>query len=169
MLLDTPQWKVLNPFVDETITALHRELGFDVESEAPFEEQIQDFNFKGYAVVINTTGDVLGRILIHHYTETAQAIANRLQDQEIAAPADDKVLDDKAVNILADFAHKIVASSVKALKASDVKVKVSPAYFIRDTQKIEGLMEGVQEIISVPLRIEKAGRFYINYLLNSAL
>jgi len=169
MLLETLQWKVLSPFVDETVAALNKNLGLDVESEAAFDESVKDFNFKGYAVVINTTGNVQGRILIHYYTETALAIANCLLEKQSSATDAESGLDDEAVNVLADFAHKIVASSVKALEAGDVKVQVSPAYFIKDTQKIENLMQGVQEIITVPLRLEGAGRFYVNYLLNTAI
>ena len=75
-------------------------------------------------------------------------------------------MDDDISNALAEFSLEIMAPAVKALEASDSKVDFSQAYFVSDIAKMESLLDDVKEIITVPIRIDNVGRFYLNYLLH---
>ena len=164
MMVNAIPWDVLKPFADESCQALNKTADFTVEVGEAFQEKIKDFRFKGYAIVVNTTGSVFGRILIHHYTETAMAIANRILDRDNQDQTGLE-MNDEISNTLAEFSLDVVEAAVANLAKRNLKVKVSPAYFIKDTQHIDNLLADVSSIITVPMTIKNVGRFYINYLL----
>ena len=165
MLLNTLQWRVLKPFVDQTVKALETKLGLKVETDDGFQEKIADFSFNGYAVVSNTAGSVEGRILVHHYTETALAVGNKIIQKASSTSNEIKVMNDEISNALADFTYESLEPAVQSLENSALKVKFSQAYFVADTKNIDSLLEGITEIITVPIKVEDIGRFYLNYLL----
>ena len=169
MLMNSIQWDVLKLFADKSCQALSDRIDFNVESGEGFQEKIKKFHFNGYAVVVNTTGSVEGRILIHHYTETALAIANKIMDKENEGESSAVEMNDRASNALAEFSLELIEDAVVNLSKKDLKVKISPAYFIKDTQNIDQLLEGVNSIITMPMKIENVGKFYINYLLNDKI
>ncbi len=165
MLLNTLQWRVLKPFVEEIVGALESKLGLKVETEDGFQEKVKDFDFHGYAVIANTAGSVEGRILIHHYTETALAVGNKILLSQSSLANDVMSMNDEISNALADFSYDSLAPAVKKLENSALKVSFSPAYFVSDTKKMNAVLEGITEIITVPIKVEQIGRFYLNYLL----
>ncbi len=169
MLLNTLQWQILKPFVDETVKALQSKLGLKVETDDGFQEKKGDFDFHGYAVVTNTHGSVEGRILIHHYTETALAVGNKLLQKQSPSKPEATEMNDEISNALADFSYEIMEPAVKNLENGDLKIKFSQAYFVADTKNIGSLLEGVNEIISVPIKVDGVGRFYLNYLLHQKI
>jgi len=169
MFTNSLQWDVLKPFADKSCQALYNTIDFNVEPGEGFQEKIKNFHFNGYAVVVNTSGSVEGRILIHHYTETALAIANKIIDKDNKDETTATEMNDRVSNALAEFSLELVEGAVLNLSKKDLKVKISPAYFIKDTQNIDQLLEGVKSIITIPMNIENVGRFYINYLLNSKI
>lgn len=166
MLLNSVQGKILQPFVDETVQALKKSVNLKAEADNGFQDKIEEFSFKGYAVVMNTQGSVEGRILIHHYTETAIEIGNRLLAKKNPGFDRRKHMDDDISNALAEFAYQAMEPAVKRLHGSDIDIEFSQAYFVSDTEKMTGLLEEVAEIITIPLRIENIGRFYLNYLIH---
>jgi len=169
MLLNTLQWRVLKPFVDETANALESKLALKVEIDDGFQDKVEEFNFKGYAVVTNTSGSVEGRVLIHHYTETALAVGNKLLLQKSTSNHPLDKMTDEISNALADFSYSIFEPAVRKLENSALKVKFSQSYFIADTENIANLLDDVNEIITVPIKVDGVGRFYLNYLLNKKI
>jgi len=169
MLLNTLQWRVLKPFVDETVNALESRLGLKCGLDDGFQDKVEEFSFKGYAVVANTSGSVEGRILIHHYTETALAVGNLLLKKESPSTPEVTVMTDEISNALADFSYSILEPAVKNLEDSALKVKFTQAYFVADMGNIEPLLVDVNEIITVPIKVDGIGRFYLNYLLNQKI
>lgn len=169
MLLNTLQWRVLKPFVDEMVHALESRFHLKVEMDAGFQDKIEEFSFKGYAVIANTSGSVEGRILIHHYTETALAVGNKLLLQKNATVQEAVEMNDEISNALADFSYSTMEPAVKKLENSALKVKFTQAYFVADTKNIDTLLDGVNEIITVPIKVDGIGRFYLNYLLNQKI
>ena len=167
MLLNTLQWQVLKPFVDETLTSLEKSLSLRGQADDGFQDKIGDFSFKGYAIVASTSGSITGRVLIHHYTETAITIGNRLLQKGDPNISEIHEMDDSVSNALADFANVIISPAVAKLKEEKISVSISQPYFISDTKKMDNLLEDVQEIITVPIRVDQIGRFYINYLIHS--
>ncbi len=169
MLLSTAQGKILQPFVDQTLKALKTNLDLSAEADDGYQDKPETFHFKGYAVVMNTQGGVEGRILIHHYTETAIEIGNRLLARKNPGHQKASEMDDAISNALAEFAYSIMEPAVKSLQASNRDIQFSQAYFVSDTKKMTHLLDKVVEIITVPIRVDKVGRFYLNYLLHEKL
>jgi len=167
MILNSLQWKVLEPFVNETVLALEKSLGLKAEADSGFQEKIEEFKFKGFAVVANTSGSVTGRLLMHHYTETAVTIGNKLLQQQNPNLAHEHGMGDSVSNALADFAQMIMQPAVENLQDNDMKIDFTHPYFISDTEKMDSLLEGVSEILTVPVRIDQIGRFYLNYLIHT--
>ena len=167
MELNSLQLAVLQPFVDETLNALEKMLTLRGEADSGFQDKVEDFKFKGYAVVVNTTGDITGRVLIHHYTETAAAIGNKLLKKQKPNIKESHGMDDRVINALADFSNLIMTPALKTLQTSEAKVGFSQPYFLSDTENMDNLLSEVKEIMTVPIRVENIGRFYINYLIHS--
>lgn len=167
MLLNSLQWKVLEPFVNETVHALEKTLGLKGEADSGFQEKIEDFKFKGFAVVANTSGSVTGRLLMHHYTETAVTIGNKLLQKQNPNLSHEHGMDDSISNALADFTQLIMEPAVESLRDNDLDITFAHPYFISDTEKLDSLLEDVSEIITVPVRVDNIGRFYLNYLIHS--
>ena len=166
MHLNSLQWKVLQPFVDQTLIAMDKSLGLKGDADSGFQEKIEEFRFKGFAVVANTSGSVTGRLLMHHYTETAVTIGNKLLQKQNPNLSHDHGMDDSVSNALADFAQMIMQPAVESLQNNDLKIDFAQPYFISDTEKMDGLLEGVSEILTVPIRVDQIGRFYLNYLIH---
>lgn len=169
MLLNSKQGKVLKPFVDETLNALQKVLGLSAIADNGFQDKVDEFHFKGYAVVMNTQGSVEGRILIHHYTETAIEIGNRILAKKHPGMEKSGSMDDNISNALAEFAYQIMEPAVKTLHASKIDIQFSQAYFVSDMEKMSNMLQDVAEIITVPIRIGQVGRFYLNYLLHEKM
>ena len=169
MLLNSDQGKVLKPFVNETLRALKEVVSLSAVADDGFQDKVEDFSFKGYAVVMNTQGSVKGRILIHHYTETAIEIGNRILAKTQPGLDKSDSMDDNISNALAGFALQSMEPAVKSLQDSDIDILFSQAYFVSDTKKMDNLLEDVTEIITVPVRIDQVGRFYLNYLLHEKI
>lgn len=166
MFLSSLQLQILNPFIEESLFILDKTLGLSSNSNDGFQEKLEDFKFKGYAVVTNTSGSITGRILIHHYSETALEIGHRLLQKKGVEVNNNEEMDDEISNALAEFALSIIEPAISALHNSDIDIKVSQPYFVSDTEKIDHMLEEVQEIITVPIQVDKIGRFYLNYLIH---
>lgn len=167
MELNGIQWKVLQPFVDETLKALQKSAGLKAEADSGFQDRIESFRFKGFAVVVNTRGSITGRVLIHYYTETAVAIGNKLLQQQNPSLPETHCMGDDLSNALAEFSNTIMTPAVESFRENDSKILFSQPYFISNTENIDSLLNDVQEIITVPIRVDNIGRFYINYLIHS--
>ena len=151
--------------MDETITALKQVFNETIVAEDRFQDKVDEFHFNGYAVVMNTQGSIKGRILIHHYIETAIEIGNRILAKSQPNRQKSTVMDDEISNALAGFALQVMEPAVNKLNESEIDLQFSQAYFISDTNKMSHLLEDVANIITVPIEIEDIGRLYLNYLL----
>ena len=118
---------------------------------------------------MNTQGNIKGRILIHHYIETAIEIGNRILAKTAPGRVKSTVMDDEISNALAGFALQVVEPAVNKLNESEIDLQFSQAYFISDTSKMSHLLEDVADIITVPIRIDNVGRLYLNYLLHEGM
>ena len=168
MLMKSKQ-KVLAAFVQETVSALQQVFDEEIIVDDEFQDKVEEFHFKGYAVVMNTQGNIKGRILIHHYIETAIEIGNRILAKTAPGRVKSTVMDDEISNALAGFALQVVEPAVNKLNESEIDLQFSQAYFISDTSKMSHLLEDVADIITVPIRIDNVGRLYLNYLLHEGM
>ena len=131
------------------------------------EDDIESFRFKGFAVAIDTTGSVEGTILIHMYIESALLVGNRVRKKMLGEPGDATEMNADLTDALEEWGNTLIGHATGILEAYDLGIKFKPPYFIHSTETIGNIMGKVQEIISIPIRIDEENRFYFNYLLHN--
>lgn len=168
MELSDIQQKILKPFAEETIKSLKMMAGLSGHCGDGFPDDITKFKFKGYAVVAETFGALEGKILMHHYVETALGIGNRVRaelldasDEEIAAEMTPAISE-----ALEEFSNTAIGLAMRALGRANLGIKFRPPYFVNNTESMETVMQGVGEILSLPVHVDGIGRFYFNYLIH---
>lgn len=165
MELNEIQQKILKPFVDKTIETITTMTGLMATAEEGFVDDITKFRFKGYAVVSETDGAIKGKILMHHYVETALKIGNKVRAELLDDDTEFSELNEEMGDALAEFGNTAIGLAMNDLSDSDLGITFKPPYFFNDTTQVDSLMENVTEIISVPIHVEEVGRFYFNYLI----
>jgi len=156
---------ILTPFIEHTIQHL-ASVGYNATASEGFEQQVDNFSCKGYALVSNTTGVIEGRLLVHHYPETAAPLANKLLNK---SGDEGEALDDDAINALSEFCLEAIKPAIAQLEQSDLEIHFSPTYFIADTKQLGGILDGVKLMLTIPIEVQGLGRFYFNYLLNKEI
>ena len=165
MKLSEIQQKILKPFVDKTIESLSLMAGLEAHAGEGFVDDIEKFKFKGYAVVSETEGAISGKILMHHYVETALEIGNKVRAELLDDDTRFTELNEELGDALAEFGNTAIGLAMNDLAKSELGIVFKPPYFFNDTRQVGSLMENVTEIISVPIHIDDIGRFYFNYLI----
>lgn len=167
MELSTIQSRILGPFVEETITCLKTMAGLESRAGDGFPDELSKFRFKGYAVAAETFGLIEGKILMHHYIETALAIGNRVRTNVLGDEAESSEMNEEVGEALAEFGNTAIGLAMRKLTQANLGIKFKPPYFVNSTDDMQPLLAGVQEILSVPIHVDNVGRFYFNYLLHS--
>lgn len=166
MELNEIQQKILRPFAVETVKTLESMAGLKSHFGDGFPDDITKFKFKGYAVVAETFGVLDGKILMHHYIETALAIGNKVRSALLGSDETAAAMTDDVAEALAEFGNTSIGLAMSALGKANLGIKFNPPYFVNNTGQMENVMQGVQEIITIPIHINDVGRFYFNYLLH---
>lgn len=167
MSLTKIQQQILNPFVEETLDNLSSMARMGGHVDEAFNDDPQDFRFKGYAICCETTGHIDGVIIMHHYPETAIAMGNAIRECVLG---DDEVFDsmnDEMSDALAEWGNTVVGRATKNLAMSRLGISFEAPYFVHDTETMACLLTGVNDIITVPVHIDNVGRFYFNYLIRN--
>lgn len=167
MSINAQQMKVLTPFVSETVKTLEIMAGLSSTAGLGTEDEIESFHFKGFAVAIHTTGSLEGTILIHMYIESALLVGNRVREKMLGETEETTEITDNIVEALEEWGNTLIGHATAILETYNLGIKFEPPYFIHSTEKIGPIMEKVQEIISIPIRIDEDNRFYFNYLLHN--
>lgn len=166
MELSEIQSRILSPFVDETIKALDTMAGLKATAGAGFRDDPLKFKFKGHAVVAETSGAINGKILMHHYVETALAIGNKVREVALGEPSVATEIDEEIGEALAEFGNTAIGLATRSLTRAELGVKFRPPYLTSNMEDMITLLMYVDEILSIPIHIENVGRFYFNYLLH---
>lgn len=167
MELNDIQQQILQPFVIETIKTLNTMAGLKAHAGDGFPDDISKFKFKGYAVVAETAGNVEGKILMHHYVETALAIGNKVRCSLLDTDDVSPEMTEEVGEALAEFSNTAIGLAMRQLSESDLGIKFKPPYFVSDIKDMGSLMQNVKEIVSVPIHVDDVGRFYFNFLLHA--
>lgn len=167
MELSTIQSRILGPFAEETISCLKSMAGLESRAGDGFPDELNKFRFKGYAVAAETFGLIEGKVLMHHYIETALAIGNRVRANVLGDETEATQMDEAVGEALAEFGNTAIGLAMRKLTQANLGIKFKPPYFINSTDDMQPLLTGVREIISIPIHVENVGRFYFNYLLHS--
>jgi len=166
MELTEIQQNILKPFVDKTIETLEQMAGLKATAGDGFIDDVDQFRFKGYAVVAETDGAIKGKILMHHYVETALEVGNKVRASLLDDDTKYDELNEDMADALAEFGNTAIGLAMSDLLSSNLGITFKPPYFFNDTKQVDSLLDGVTEIISVPIHVEEIGRFYFNYLVH---
>jgi CheY-like chemotaxis protein/CheY-specific phosphatase CheX len=160
--------KILDPFIDETVKAIEKMTGLTATPGEAFIDQVDKFSFKGYAMAAETTGKINGVILMHHYIETALDIGNMVRQKLLGITTTEDQITQDLIEALTEWCNTSIGRATRVLAESNLGIRFKPPYFISDTGMMRDVLEGVKEIISVPIHIENLGRFYFNYLIKAS-
>lgn len=162
------QISIISPLIDEVTRSLKTMANLEASPGEPFQDQVENFRFKGYAVASNTHGNIEGVVLLHNYVETALAIGNQLRLKMLGDSDKQDEINDEMQGALAEWGNTLIGLATQNFAKKNLDIRFDPPYFILDTETMSPLLEGVQDIISIPINIEEEGRFYLNYLLRSS-
>lgn len=165
MELTDLQKQILTPFIAEMVRALESMAGLIANSGEAFQDKVEEFRFKGYAVAARTHGNIEGVVLLHNYVETALAIGNGLRSKMLDLTDNKNEIDDEMQGALAEWGNTVIGRATRSLEAMKLGIVFEPPFFILNTKDMDFMMSGVREIVSIPIHIEEVGRFYFNYLL----
>jgi CheY-specific phosphatase CheX len=166
MELNQLQEKILAPFVDRTVECLKNMAGLKAVPGTSFEDDVDAFWANDYAVVVETSGLIEGRVVMHIYLETALEIGRNVREfllGEHREGIDD--IDEEVIEALSEFSNTVVGLATRELAESDLCVVFEPPVFVSDMEEAADLFKGVKEVITVPIHVEGIGRFYLNYFL----
>ena len=108
MNLTDLQMLIISPFIDETIKTLDTMCGLHAYAGDPFQDQVDNFRFKGYAVAARTSGKINGVILLHNYIETAVSIGNELRLKLLEDPAKYEEINEEMQAALAEWGNTAI-------------------------------------------------------------
>ncbi len=165
MELTDVQQEIIQPFIDEIITCLNTMAGLKAKAGEPFQDKVEAFRFKGYAIASKTKGKVDGFILMHNYVETAIAIGNRVRLMLLGEKEEFNEINAEMQDALAEWGNTAVGRATKNLSEKNLGIKFDPPHFILNTEDMGSILKGVKQIISIPIHIDEVGRFFFNYLL----
>ncbi len=157
--------KILDPFINETITAIEKMSGISAQPGDAFTDRVDGFRFKGYAVAAETTGKINGVILMHHYIETALGIGNKVIQMVIGTPSEQTEITDDIAEALSEWCNTAIGRATRGLAESNLGIRFKPPHFVHNSEEMMALLNGVIDIISVPIHVSNVGRFYFNYLI----
>lgn len=167
MSINTIYKVTLHPFINESIASLKSMTSLSGSSGDTFLDKVEDFRFKGYAVCSNITGCLDGVIMMHHYPETAVAIGNSVCQNMFGETYNYEEINEELSNALAEWGNTIVGRATDLLSRNNLKFDFSSPYFIHNFDDMEKYLEGVKEIITVPITVEGVGRYYFNLLVRN--
>lgn len=161
--------KILTPFVEETKQALAQMAGLAARAGQGRQEAVEDFSFAGFAVcvVAKTYGAIEGKIIMHHNNETALAIGNRVRTRMLGVPDVESELNGAVSEALTEFSNTVIGLATRALSRNNMDISFTPPLYVTDHDGSEFLIEGVQEILTIPIDVDSVGQFSFSYLLHN--
>jgi len=160
---------ILLPFVDETLLALTSMANLVGKSDLlSYRDPLDVFVFKDFAVCISvkTASNFSGKIIMNYNLETAIAIGNRVRSKMLGTVEESTVLNDEIREVLAEFSNTIIGLATRHFNDTAHKTSFGIPLYLLNKEDGEFLLEGIKQILTVPIDIDGVGRFYFSYLLN---
>lgn len=160
---------ILVPFVDETLIALKNMADLQGTSDLlSYRDALDVFVFKDFAVCISakTASGGGGKIIMNYDLTTALAIGNRVRAKMLGTDENSIMLNDEVREALAEFSNTVIGLATRHFSNASEKISFGTPLYLLDKEDSEPLLEGVSQILTVPIDIEGVGRFYFSYLLN---
>ncbi|MGY0602699.1 MAG: response regulator [Paraglaciecola chathamensis] len=167
MSVETIYKVILYPFINESLASLKAMTNLTGSAGEAFMDNVQDFRFKGYAVCSEVTGNLDGVIMMHHYPETAVSIGNSVCQSMFGEAYEHTEMTDDLRNALAEWGNTIVGRSTDLHRRYSLDYGFSSPYFVEDLSQMDQYLDGVQEVVTVPITIDGVGRYYFNLLVRS--
>ena len=160
--------KILMPFVDESVKALASMADLQGAIGKGIQENVGDYDFMGYAVcvVARTYGSIEGKVVMNHEFNSALTIGNRLLAKMLGEPFNYSELNAEIGEALTEFSNTVIGLATRSLSDTGSQLQFSAPLPIDRPADIEFIMEGVQEILSIPIDIAGVGSFSFSYLLH---
>ena len=165
MELDSLQARILAPFIDNTIECLESMASLQALPDEGKYGDADSFWPHDYAVVVETSGLIDGKILIHYYLDTALAVGKRVYANMVGEEHESDDLDENIVEALSEFSNTVIGLATRELKSKDTLVVFAPPYFVSNGEQMSKLGEGAQEILSVPIHVEGVGKLFFDYII----
>jgi CheY-specific phosphatase CheX len=166
MKLTREQTEIFWPFIDATISCLETMAGLRAVSGQGKSEEPGDFSVQDFVFVIDTTGDIEGRIIMQYQMDASLNIGNKIRQGMLGDEyGDSKSVDDDIIAALSEFSNTMIG---RAIDKIDKSVRFSPPRYVASVaEKEELIRSGIEEILSMPLDVEGVGRFHVNYLIQT--
>ena len=160
--------KILAPFMSETVTAMQTMASLDGQAGKAYLDDSKNFSFKGFAVAVvaKTYGSIEGKILIHYTNDVALNIGKRIIAGMLGEEPTTTKMNDDISEAVTEFSNTIIGLATGTLSQSDLRIKFTPPIFIHNDSEMDALMDGVKEILTVPISSE-LGEFSFSYLLHN--
>jgi len=160
--------KILTPFMNETVSALKSMASMEGKLGRASVEEVSNFSFKGFAVAVvaKTYGSIEGKILMHYTDDMALKVGKKILASMLGVEPEINKMDEDTSEAVTEFSNTIIGLATNALSQSDLKIKFTPPIFIHSQKDMEMLMEGVQQILTVPIVVPGIGDFSFSYLLH---
>lgn len=160
--------KILMPFVNETIKGLADMADLKATAGQGMQETVDGYDFKGYAVcvVARTYGSIEGKVVMNHHIKSALTIGNRFLAKMLGEPSNFDEINEEIGDALTEFSNTIIGLATRSLSNSGSTLQFSAPLFINGTDEIDYIMEGVQEILTIPIDVEGVGSISFSYLLH---
>jgi CheY-specific phosphatase CheX len=166
----TVRHTILLPFVDETIRTL--EVMADLKGASDlltYRDPLDVFNFKNFAVCIvakNANG-VVGKVIMNYDQDTALAIGNRVLAKMLGPTEAATGLTEDIRGALAEFSNTVIGLATRQLGEKNIKITFGTPVYLLNKDDGDYLLEGVKQILTVPIDIDGTGRFYFSYLMHN--
>lgn len=160
---------ILLPFIEETIANLKTMAQLNGTSDLlSYRDPLDVFVFKDFAVCISakTSNNVAGKIIMNFDLNTAVAIGSRVRSIMLGTEEQASALNDDVREALAEFSNTVIGLATQHFNDTPDKVSFGTPLYILNQEDSEFLMEGVKQILTVPIDVADVGRFYFSYLLN---
>lgn len=165
MSVETIYKVILHPFITESIKSLSAMTSLTGAAGDAFMDKVDDFRFKGYAVCSEVTGSFNGVIMMHHYPETAIAIGNSVCETMFEEKYAFTEINEELANALAEWGNTIVGRSTDLHSRHNLDYNFSSPYFVHHVNDMEKYLKDVKHVVTVPIIVEGAGRYYFNLLV----
>jgi len=159
---------VLLPFVTETINTLKTMANLKGTSDLlTYQEPLDLFAFKDFAVSINVTftNGVSNNVVMNFDAKTAIIIGNRVRSVMFGTNETDTSLTNGNKEALAEFLNTVVGLATRDINETNHKISFGVPLYLYNKEDSEFLLDGVKNIMTVPVDLEAAGRFYLSFLV----
>lgn len=160
--------KILTPFIKETMATLSSMCDLKGAPGNAFQEDLAEFQFRGFAVCIvaKTSGAIEGKVVMHHNLDTAIGIGSRVIAKMFGEEVKATEMTDEISEALTEFSNTAIGLATRHLSDANLRINFEAPLYIHNKQDSNYLIEGVEEILTIPIVIGGVGEFFMSYMLH---